>query len=96
MSKGNVLPSVQPFHALVYPLSLAEMLQISRKYAERAKINISLQDMPSFRFPRRTDAGARIRVGYVSSDLGNHPLSHLMQSVFGMHDKSRFEVRGPS
>lgn len=33
------------------------------------------------------------RVGYVSSDLGNHPLSHLMQSVFGMHDRSRFEVR---
>lgn len=33
------------------------------------------------------------RVGYVSSDLGNHPLSHLMQSVFGMHDRTRFEVR---
>lgn len=33
------------------------------------------------------------RVGYVSSDLGNHPLSHLMQSVFGMHDRNRFEVR---
>lgn len=32
------------------------------------------------------------RVGYVSSDLGNHPLSHLMQSVFGMHDRTRFEV----
>ena len=34
----------------------------------------------------------RVRIGYVSSDFGNHPLSHLMQSVFGMHDKSRFEV----
>ncbi|CAN0309999.1 unnamed protein product, partial [Ectocarpus fasciculatus] len=34
-----------------------------------------------------------VRVGYVSSDLGNHPLSHLMQSVFGMHDRTRFEVR---
>ncbi|CAN0528898.1 unnamed protein product, partial [Ectocarpus sp. 8 AP-2014] len=34
-----------------------------------------------------------VRVGYVSSDLGNHPLSHLMQSVFGMHDRTRFEVK---
>lgn len=34
-----------------------------------------------------------VRIGYVSSDLGNHPLSHLMQSVFGMHDRTRFEVR---
>lgn len=36
-----------------------------------------------------------LRVGYVSSDLGNHPLSHLMQSVFGMHDRTKFEVRPP-
>ena len=35
-----------------------------------------------------------IRIGYVSSDLGNHPLSHLMQSVFGMHDRSKYEVSG--
>lgn len=31
--------------------------------------------------------GQRLRVGYVSSDFGNHPLSHLMGAVFGMHDR---------
>lgn len=29
---------------------------------------------------------------YVSSDFGNHPLSHLMGSVFGMHSKENVEV----
>lgn len=29
---------------------------------------------------------------YVSSDFGNHPLSHLMGSVFGMHDTDNVEV----
>ena len=29
---------------------------------------------------------------YVSSDFGNHPLSHLMGSVFGMHNRSHIEV----
>lgn len=29
---------------------------------------------------------------YVSSDFGNHPLSHLMGSVFGMHDRANIEV----
>lgn len=29
---------------------------------------------------------------YVSSDFGNHPLSHLMGSVFGMHDRENVEV----
>ena len=31
-------------------------------------------------------------VGYVSSDFGNHPLSHLMQSVFKYHDSSKYEI----
>ena len=34
----------------------------------------------------------KINLGYVSSDLGNHPLSHLMQSVFGFHNLERFNV----
>lgn len=35
----------------------------------------------------------RLRVGYVSSDFGNHPTSHLMQSIPGMHNPDKFEVR---
>lgn len=34
----------------------------------------------------------RLRVGYVSSDFGNHPTSHLMQSIPGFHDRSRVEI----
>ena len=37
-------------------------------------------------------ADERVHVAYVSSDLGNHPLSHLMQSVFGMHDARKYKV----
>ena len=35
----------------------------------------------------------RLRIGYVSSDFGNHPTSHLMQSIPGFHDRSKVEVR---
>lgn len=28
----------------------------------------------------------------MSSDFGNHPLSHLMGSVFGMHNREHVEV----
>jgi protein O-GlcNAc transferase len=34
----------------------------------------------------------RLRVGYVSSNFGNHPVSHLMQNVFAMHNRSAIEV----
>ncbi|KAF4529244.1 hypothetical protein B566_EDAN017351, partial [Ephemera danica] len=45
---------------------------------------------PLHAFP--LELGGRLRVGYVSSDFGNHPTSHLMQSVPGLHDRTRVEV----
>jgi len=85
------LPSVQPFHALVYPTNLRITQLIAQRYAARAKANMALLGLPAFQYrPKKpTD---RIHIGYVSSDLGNHPLSHLMQSVFGMHDRSKVKI----
>ncbi|TCT21325.1 tetratricopeptide repeat protein [Thiobaca trueperi] len=34
----------------------------------------------------------RIRIAYVSADLREHPVGHLMAGVFEHHDKSRFET----
>lgn len=34
----------------------------------------------------------RIRIAYVSPDLREHPVSHLMCGIFEQHDKSRFET----
>lgn len=43
-------------------------------------------------YPLPPDPSPKIKIGYVSSDFNNHPLAHLMQSVFGFHDRSKFEV----
>lgn len=51
-------------------------------------------------YPRRPDRlwqGERyrhkkIRIAYVSPDLREHPVGHLMAGVFEQHDKSRFET----
>lgn len=43
-------------------------------------------------YPLPPPPSPQIRIGYVSSDFNNHPLAHLMQSVFGLHDRSRFKV----
>lgn len=116
------VPSIQPFHTLVYPVDISDMLKIARRYAMRAEQNASqVEGLPASRplynkllpaqanrllsasvgrLPPRespiatmqSNAARRLRVGYVSSDLGNHPLAHLMQSIFGMHDKAKYEV----
>ncbi|GMH11397.1 hypothetical protein Nepgr_013238 [Nepenthes gracilis] len=95
--KMSVLPSVQPFHAIAYPLDPLLALEISRKYAQHCSLIASRYSLPPFNHPApipvRTEGGyQRLRVGYVSSDFGNHPLSHLMGSVFGIHNRKNVEV----
>ncbi|CAO2045810.1 unnamed protein product [Urochloa humidicola] len=95
--KMSVLPSVQPFHAIAYPIDPMLALEISRKYAAHCSLIASRFGLPPFVHPPPVPVKAegkhcRLRVGYVSSDFGNHPLSHLMGSVFGMHDRDNIEV----
>jgi len=39
-------------------------------------------------------ADGRIRIGYVSSDLGDHPVGQLVSGMLELHDRSRFEIHG--
>jgi predicted O-linked N-acetylglucosamine transferase (SPINDLY family)/nucleoside-diphosphate-sugar epimerase len=42
--------------------------------------------------PRRGPSRPRIRVGIVSSDLRNHPVSYFAQPIFDHYDRERFEL----
>ena len=54
---------------------------------------ITILHKGSYDHPRDLSAGGgRLRIGYVSSDFGNHPTSHLMQSVPGFHSRTNVEV----
>ena len=55
---------------------------------------INILHKPAYEHPKDLSvSGGRLRVGYVSSDFGNHPTSHLMQSIPGLHNKENVEVR---
>ena len=90
------LPPVQPFHAMAYPFSAELALAISAKYAQYCALTASrMRPLPMTHPPARPlGRGERLRVAYVSSDFGNHPLSHLMGSVFGLHDRSQVRLLG--
>ena len=47
---------------------------------------------PLYKYPKELATAGRLRIGYVSSDFGNHPTSHLMQSIPGFHDRGRVEI----
>eukprot|EP00850_Spirogloea_muscicola_P014424 SM000103S09516 [mRNA] locus=s103:488527:496923:+ [translate_table: standard] len=89
----DVLPSVQPFHAIAYPIDPLTALGISCRYAEHCRVLASRLSLPPYSLsPPASNLPGRLHVGYVSSDFGNHPLSHLMGSVFGLHDRQRIKA----
>ncbi|KDQ07686.1 glycosyltransferase family 41 protein [Botryobasidium botryosum FD-172 SS1] len=84
--------SVLPFHTFTYPLSPRVTRLISHRIALYTSHTTLVQSwLPSHVYPPPTPS-PKINIGYVSSDFNDHPLAHLMQSVFGFHDLERFNV----
>ncbi|KAJ2782854.1 hypothetical protein GGI15_002781 [Coemansia interrupta] len=90
------VPTVLPFHTFTYPLDAREVRLISHRNAMRlsfATLGGGAPWLPSHVTPPPpAPPQGVLNLGYVSSDFNNHPLAHLMQSVFGMHDRRRFRV----
>lgn len=42
------------------------------------------------------EGARRLRIGYCSSDFGNHPVGHLVAGLIEQHDRERFEIVGIS
>ncbi|CAO1627817.1 unnamed protein product [Parajaminaea phylloscopi] len=91
------VPTVLPFHTFSYGIEGVMSARALRLISHRNGIRISQTSLtqpwlPSHVYPPPPPPSPKIKVGYVSSDFNNHPLAHLMQSVFGFHDPARFEV----
>lgn len=87
------VPTVLPFHTFTLPVPARHIRLISHRNALRiSQTTLTQMWLPPHVYPPPAPPSPRLRVGYVSSDFNNHPLAHLMQSVFGMHDASRSEV----
>ncbi|KAJ3163839.1 hypothetical protein HDU88_006174 [Geranomyces variabilis] len=76
------------------PRPITLMRQLAAKGASRILPNYQHERALRYPypFPLPKKPSPLIHIGYLSSDFNNHPLAHLMQSVFGLHDRSRFRV----
>ncbi|XP_064636239.1 UDP-N-acetylglucosamine--peptide N-acetylglucosaminyltransferase 110 kDa subunit-like isoform X2 [Lineus longissimus] len=89
----NRLPSVHPHHSMLYPLTHKQRKFIAARHANLCLEKISVLHKPPYQHPMSTkESEGRLRIGYVSSDFGNHPTSHLMQSIPGFHNQDNVEV----
>lgn len=86
-------PTVLPFHTFTAPMSAKQIRLISQRNGLRISVcTLRSPWLPKQVFPPPHPPAPYLRVGYVSSDFNNHPLAHLMQSVFGLHDTTRVKA----
>lgn len=86
-------PTVLPFHTFTCPLSAKQVRLISERNGLRISCSTLRSSwLPTTVYPPPAPPSPYLRVGYISSDFNNHPLAHLMQSVFGLHNPSRVKA----
>jgi predicted O-linked N-acetylglucosamine transferase (SPINDLY family) len=84
------LKSIHPFLALSVIEDPAELASIAAGRAMQSMVAAGVGPSTSFPEPERREG--RIRIAYVSSDLRDHPVAHLIVGLFEHHDRERFEV----
>lgn len=86
-------PTVLPFHTFTCPLSAKQIRSISQRNGLRISCStLRAPWLPARIYEPPPPPNPYFNVGYVSSDFNNHPLAHLMQSVFGFHDRARVKA----
>lgn len=86
-------PTVLPFHTFTCPLSAKQIRKISQRNGLRVSCStLRAPWLSAHVYDPPTPPNPYLNVAYISSDFNNHPLAHLMQSVFGFHDKSRVKA----
>ncbi len=65
----------------------AAILDRARRFARTLEA-----DRPTPIFPNDPDPARRLRIGYVSGDLGQHPVGTFLAPVLACHDRAAFEI----
>ncbi len=81
---------VAPFPIIAMPdVTPGDQLAAGR---QMASLHRNLAPVP--RQPLATLDAGRLRIGYLSPDLHDHPTAHLFMAMPELHDRSRFEIVG--
>ena len=85
------LEHISPFAFLSFPGSLKDQQIVAGRWLSTYVKGVSPMPLSAKRSDRR-----KIRLGYLSADFHNHPVTRLMLEVLTLHDRSSFDVIGYS
>lgn len=90
LAEGSPAP-LPPFKSLTLPLPpelIAAIAGSRGEFLASSMANMCQQLV----LTDRASITSRLKIGYLSADFRNHPTAHLMQGLFRLHDRERFEI----
>lgn len=87
-SGSSALSDLSPLIALFLPLTQAKLNRVSDARAASIAKSGNVSESPA----RGTGAADKLHVGYLSADLGRHPVGYLTADLFARHDRENFSV----
>lgn len=89
VSRDVLLRGLSPLSAAAYTDD--PLLQLALAAAYNA-VDVGLPPEQYERWPKAETRSGPLRIGYLSSDLREHAVGHLMAELFGLHDRSAVAV----
>ena len=90
-SRIQLLKGISPLSINAYTDDPMYQLALSWHY-NLGDIGTPIADIITNHWAAKHGSDERIRIGYLSSDLREHAIGHLMYEVLGLHDRSKVEV----
>jgi predicted O-linked N-acetylglucosamine transferase (SPINDLY family) len=84
--------AITPFFALSLPVPPEERAAVARGQSKRAAQRALVEWRGAAPLTFTVAPRDRLTIGYLSSDLREHPMSHLIGYLFGAHDRTRVSV----
>jgi protein O-GlcNAc transferase len=88
--------AISAFFALSLPAKPEERAAVAREHVGRAKARAAIEAQGTAPFQFDRSPRERLTIGYLSSDLRDHPGGHLIAGLFKAHDRSRVAVHAYS
>jgi predicted O-linked N-acetylglucosamine transferase (SPINDLY family) len=89
VSRRDLMLGLSPLSAAAYTDDPLFQLALAAHYNA---VDVGLPTRATTSWPRAAVRDGRLRIGYLSSDLREHAVGHLMAEVFGLHDRSKVEI----
>jgi protein O-GlcNAc transferase len=89
--KASRRTSETPFQNITRHGNPALNLAVAKSWSDEISRPISNAGI-KFTFDALERKKQKITIGYLSNNYGDHPVSHLMQYMFGLHDRKDFNI----